>query len=218
MNPLVALVLSTVALGADPVCPTTNVDPQTKAAFQHTPTPRPVTPVQPDGSAACAVAPRDINSHREGEFVFRKPAFFSQLGFTQDGCPIDWNPAIIYEGMRIIFRHDGTYQVHFTVTAPNAPVRLRLQLWGQLRVSNNGWSDSGDTFSITLPPINLAPTTEELRGTHTRTYQVAHEGYSESIRDLWKMGSSYGGFRSHFRIDFTRAGTARFGSYPEPAK
>src|SRR5262249_7067741 len=195
----------------------TKADLEARAAFQQMPAYRQV-PASADAGTAPNLPLHTSDSRYERAFVFHDSAFFPQLGFRPDGAPIEWDPAIIYEGMRVVYRNDGTYSVHFTITVPNTPVRLRLQLRGYEQFQFlSGWTATSETFVLTLPPINLKPSSDELRDPRSRTYQVLHEGYSERIKEIWNAQHRRPSGVEN-RLVFTRSGTARFGSLPEPAK
>ena len=56
MNPLLGIAISTLALGAEPY-PTTRLDLEAKAAFQHMPAYKQVTPDQGNGSTSTGALP-----------------------------------------------------------------------------------------------------------------------------------------------------------------
>jgi hypothetical protein len=174
---------------------------EARAAFQRVPSLKPVK----SADASDPVEPlklSDAKNDDEKSCVFPSSAYFPQPAFTANGQLLEQDPAIIYEGMRVVHRKDGTYAVHFTVTRPNTVVRLRLQLTA---ISTDGTVQA----ILTLPVINLRPATDDLSDPGTRTYHVLHEGYSERIREIWQHP---GGCPN---LIFTRSGTARFGTTPE---
>jgi hypothetical protein len=195
--------------GAEPAEPAgSRGDLQSRAAFHHVPTPRPVRAAEISEAQSTSIKPSP-DAANEKSFVFQQPAYFPQPGFGSNGCPIELDPAIIYEGMRIVHRREGTFSIHFTATRPNTAVRLRLQF----QILDAAGNFKG---TITLPIITLRPATDDLTDPGTRTYHVQHDGYSETIREMW-----CGKNPIHQCVDptpfirFARSGTARFGTMPE---
>lgn len=106
------------------------------------------------------------------EYRFHSPAHIAWRRFAELGGPLDQTGVVIYEGMQFAAREDGSYQVAFDVQTPAAPVDLRLQLTFQ---------NSGDRrwHTITLPPISLPATIDQLDG--PQVMRVVQRGYSSAL-------------------------------------
>ena len=88
----------------------------------------------------------------QNDYRFDLPARFA-LAQYDPNCPgrsYEGQGALIHEGMRILTRKDGEYDVRFNVTVPAMPVTMRLQL---LLYEND---TSPFPKSLTLPPIRIA--------------------------------------------------------------
>lgn len=146
-------------------------------------------------------------------YSFDKPAQFPMPGFASGGEPAPTAGAIIYEGMRLIVREGGEFDVIMTVGIPDRPVTLRLQL--KFCVTARGSDDLPREFTITLPPIELNPVLRTvdldlgpppLRDAARLTFHVNHEGFSPVLQDFQ---DDFGG-----NVTVTRDGVARFGTTP----
>src|SRR5205085_12360747 len=92
------------------------------------------------------------------------------------------------------------HEVVLTVSTPAMPVTVRLQL---LAVS-----PPAQQFTLTLPPIALKPDPRFEGNYLGEAFQVRHVGYSRQVKDHFKE-------LEEGRYQFTRRGTARFGSWPD---
>jgi hypothetical protein len=129
---------------------------------------------------------------------FEQPAHFPLPRFAPDGERIDTEGVVIYEGMRFIATRDGQYEVSFTTSVPKMAVTLRLQLLFTAR--------EGYRFTLTLPPIVIAPE-GHFKGNYVgQAFQVYHAGYSAMLSHR---------FVELADVALTRQGTARFGGWPE---
>ena len=167
-------------------------------------------------------------------FTFDRPANFPIPGFDLEGCPADQPGIVIYEGMRVTFREKGEYDVLMTVTIPDRPVTLRMQIELELSATAPGLGghDRGAPpikYTLTLPPIELNPVQRTidldlgpppLRNTSRLSFHINHEGYSSLIDDLTEEICSGRGKVEHTHevltksLNVHRRGTARFGTTP----
>jgi hypothetical protein len=127
-----------------------------------------------------------------GEVAFKGPAHFPRPAFGWCGEPVEQQGAIIYEGMRFSREKSGQYHVDFVVGIPAVPTTLRLQL--KFR------SECDKTWrTLTLPPVEIAPSSDSFGKYQPGIFQVHCDGYSEVLRDLKGKG------------EIVREGVARFG-------
>src|SRR5262249_5204805 len=120
----------------------------------------------------------------------------------------------IHEGMRVLIRQDGQYQVRFNITAPAIPLRLRLQLilFEDSRADIKLAQPIPRT--LTLPPIVIEPTGADTfpanleAGIHPTSYLVSVRGYSQVVKEATGNDEPGGG---KFLL-VKRIGTARIGS------
>ncbi|MBI1913275.1 MAG: hypothetical protein HYS12_00730 [Planctomycetes bacterium] len=129
---------------------------------------------------------------------FDAPAHFPLPQFGLLGERLDGDGAMIYEGMHFVATPDGQYEVSFTVSVPSMPVTLRIQLFVT--------DPRGRTFSLTLPPVALAPDPNFAGNYVGRSFQVRHAGHSRLIALA---------FPGLCDCTLSRQGTARFGSWPD---
>lgn len=141
---------------------------------------------------------------------FSSAAFIEYPRFTLDGERVPGNGLIIYEGMQLVVDPDsGKYDLTFTVTLPEMPANLRLQL-----VFRN---KTGEAYTLTLPPIRLEPKRDAKAGDPAGwTYNVSHRGYSTLFRTVKSPvhRAADGEHPAQITSAWTlsRSGTARFGT------
>jgi hypothetical protein len=166
-----------------------------------------------DGSAEVDEL-RDDENGKVWTYHFDHPARFPMPQFGAN-CPgIEGEGAVIHEGMRLLAKTNGQYEVRFNITAPQMPVNLRLQLIlydKQSRVPR----------TLTLPPI-LLKTSDSfddslMQGYDPISYIVSVRGYSQVIKETQRFPASTNGeaeseMKSDFFLLVKRIGAARFGS------
>jgi hypothetical protein len=158
-------------------------------------------------------------------YPFDLPARFPVTRFgSSRTCAFEGDGAVIHEGMRLLARVDGQYEVRFNVTAPAMPVMLKLQLLLYQRPDSPGLSKCRVPVAktLTLPPIWLRPwgsdpfpnSNDPGEGTSPTTYQVSVRGYSQVIKEVHSPESAYAATEPSKRnfLLVKRIGTARFGS------
>jgi hypothetical protein len=152
-------------------------------------------------------------SARVWTYHFDHPARFPHTKFGVKCCAFEGEGVVIHEGMRLLARQDGQYQVRFNITAPSIPVVLRLQLV----LFENGRPDPsvGKPIprTLTLPPIVLESTgpgtfpADLEAGIHPTSYLVSVRGYSQVIKEAEGSDAPRGNL-----LLVKRIGTARIGS------
>jgi hypothetical protein len=148
----------------------------------------------------------DDPSGRVWTYHFDLPARFprSQFGFGKACCAFEGEGALIHEGMRVLARQDGQYEVRFNITTPATPILLRMQL--VLHEEGNALPPR----TLTLPPIPLKPWGMDPYPDATQpkfepvSYLVRVRGYSQVVKEI-QQGNG------HFLL-VKRIGSARFGS------
>lgn len=129
--------------------------------------------------------------------------------------------AVIYEGMQVRLRGNGTFDVAFRASTPAMPVSLFLQLELDL-LHDQGL---GGIQTITLPPILLDPIGRTDFGLEQAGWKVkineitpALSAPNDHSRRDWKVcltGCHCGILEAFWKIiDVRRLGIARFGSRP----
>jgi hypothetical protein len=162
-----------------------------------------------EGQTAGAGTASALGSAYRSDYRFDLPARFALARFGSDRCQgsCEDEGAIIHEGMRILTREDGQYEVRFNVTAPATQITLRLQLLL--------YDETSAPFpkTLTLPPIRLAPAdggdwesrdrpSDPYHGDPVLlSYLVRLKGHSHVVRE-----------RNGSFLLARRIGTARFGS------
>ncbi len=174
--------------------------------------PDPMDQSQPDALASQPEADdlTDDKSSRVWTYHFDHPARFPKAEFGTACCAFEGEGAIIHEGMRVLAREDGQYEVRFNITTPPTPVLLRLQLilFPPDPPDKNGGQPIPRT--LTLPPISLRPWGSEpylddsRAGNDPVSYLVRLRGYSQIIKEVQTDNGSF--------LLVKRIGTARFGS------
>lgn len=174
-----------------------------------------------------------------GRYTFDRPAHFPMPGFDALGCPSDRPGLLIYEGMRVAVREKGQYDVNLTVSIPDRPVTLRLQLKLVFDREQPGTYGKEPVyppprvFTLTLPPIELNPVQRAadldlgqppLRDTSRLTFYVNHQGYSSLLEDFEDEARQVhaGGVKPWRKdeqaiprkVELYRDGSARFGTTP----
>jgi hypothetical protein len=154
---------------------------------------------------------RDATKHgRVWTYYFDHPARFPTIKFGSNQCAFEGEGAVIHEGMRLLARQDGKYELRFNMTAPSIPVSLRLQLVLYLAGSVPG---QPIPRTLTLPPIVLQRSGEKAfpndleGGLHPTTYLVSVLGYSQVVKEAQSDKKSPG-----YILLVKRNGTARMGS------
>jgi len=158
-----------------------------------------------DVAEATEIRPQPYQS----DYRFDLPARFALAQFdSKQPCrSLEGEGAVIHEGMRILTRKDGQYDVRFNVTVPAMPVTMRLQLLL--------YDHTSRPFpqTLTLPPIRITPESDADHddfddaanpprgGTPLLSYLVCLSGYSHVVRD-----------HSGSFLLAKRTGTARFGN------
>jgi hypothetical protein len=120
-------------------------------------------------------------------YHFDLPARFATAKFAPapNGACCSWEGegSVIHEGMRLLVRQDGKYEVRFNITTPSIPVSIRMQLL--LYPPAQGRT----TRTLTLPPIVLipsGPTTfpdDPEAGVDPTSYIVSVQGYSQVLKE-----------------------------------
>jgi hypothetical protein len=160
----------------------------------------------------------DLQDSRDGHakvwtYYFDHPARFPRAKFGVRCCAFEGEGAVIHEGMRVLARQDGRYQVKFNITAPSIPLVLRLQLILFEEPRYDGRIAQSIPRTLTLPPIvveSKGPGTfpSDLEaGAHPTSYLVSVSGYSQVIKEAKADGSQGGQL-----LLIKRIGTARIGS------
>jgi hypothetical protein len=151
----------------------------------------------------------ELGGDRVLTYYFDLPARFpmAKYGPPRVGttcCAFEGEGAVIHEGMRMLARQDGLYEVRFNITTPAIPVVVRLQIVLYEK-------DAHLPRTLTLPPIVLQPTGTDafprnlLGGTDPTSYIVSVRGYSQVIKEV------QGDQKDRFLL-VKRIGSARFGS------
>ncbi|HWE38412.1 MAG TPA: hypothetical protein VG406_17705 [Isosphaeraceae bacterium] len=154
-------------------------------------------------------------------YPFDLPARFPLTKFGSRCCAFEGDGAVIHEGMRLLARVDGQYEVRFNVTTPAMPVMLKLQLILFERLDSPGL-DSRPYVpkTLTLPPIWLRPWDSDPfpdardpgEGIQPPSYLVSVRGYSQVIKEIHAPDSKYARDGKRNFLVVKRIGTARFGS------
>ena len=152
-----------------------------------------------------------------GPTHFDHPARFPKTSYGQQSCAFESEGAVIHEGMRLLARQDGQYEVRFNITTPSIPVTLRLQLilFNEPLSSPDGQAIPVQPIprTLTLPPVALKPSGADAfpdnpeGGTNPTSYFVSVRGYSQVI--LEAQQDELG--QRHLLL-VKRNGTARIGS------
>ena len=148
-------------------------------------------------------------------YHFDHPARFPMIKYGSRCCAFEGEGAIIHEGMRLLARQDGQYEVRFNITTPSIPVLLRLQLI----LFEKGRPDPMDgrpiPRTLTLPPIVIRRQTNDPEafpndlegGIYPTSYLVSVQGYSQVIKEAQEEKKWPG-----YLLLVKRNGTARIGS------
>jgi len=137
------------------------------------------------------------------DYRFDHPARFPLPAWGLNGEYLERPGVLIYEGMRLVIRPDGRYQVRFTIGTPAMPVTLQIQF-------DLADQCTGQAYTLTLPPITIPPESKPAAATGEQAPKAAcenlqtihHEGYLP-ILDGYPQSESVHVMR--------RTGTARFG-------
>lgn len=159
-----------------------------------------VTPV-PDATNSRQESATGNPGLRHRRFDFPNAAHFPQIQFDQQGRRIDVPGVVIYEGMRFAIDQakSSSYQVTFTVTIPERPVTLHLQL---------SVETAGGVIPLTLPPIYLEPKVNDTLRRQENTFQVRVNGNSTLLSDHLAEVQDALNCNQVFRT-----GTVRFSNY-----
>jgi hypothetical protein len=172
----------------------------------------PVDQPQPGGDEL-----KDDPSGRVWTYHFDHPARFPRTEFGAACCAFEGEGAVIHEGMRLLARQDGQYEVRFNITTPSMPVMLRLQLI--LFEQGRPYATEGRPIprTLTLAPIPLRPWDADpypdmsqagvdpsKAGVAPVSYLVRVRGYSQVIKEAQRGDGRL--------LLVRRIGTARFGS------
>lgn len=183
-----------------------SIDVPNKEAFHFLPSVRPVLPrrpsapdsMVPQGEFGSLIGWARAHGIRYFEKRFDQPAHFPLPKVGLLGERWDEGGLVLHEGMRFIALADGQFEVSLTVSTPSMPVTLRLQLAVV--------DQFGQSFSLTLPPIDIEPFTD-FRGNYAgQSFQCRHTGFSQAVAEA---------FPNLGLCTLCRQGTARFGSWPE---
>jgi hypothetical protein len=162
----------------------------------------------------------DDRTGRVWTYHFDHPARFPSQNFgpsyatSSDGttcCAFEGQGAVIHEGMRLLARTDGKYEVRFNITAPATVVTMRLQLI---------LHDLGNHVprTLTLPPIVLKPSQNDFFDDDLAqkfdpvSYIVSVQGYSQVVLETQSPIATTTDPRADHFLLVKRAGSARFGS------
>jgi len=135
------------------------------------------------------------------DYRFDHPARFPLPEFGYHHELLEREGVLIYEGMRLMVRRDGRYQVRFVAGTPPLPVAMRLQ-FDLLEET------TGQPVTLTLPPIRIPEQarslskgmSEVVHPVEARIQTIHHEGY------LPVLAANLGSVRV-----LGRSGTARMG-------
>jgi hypothetical protein len=154
----------------------------------------------------------DKKDSRIWTYHFDLPARFPLTKFGQECCGFEAEGAVIHEGMRLLAREDGQYEVRFNVSTPAMPVLMRLQLV----LYENG---NSVPRTLTLPFIAIKPwdlqtyPDNTLEAIDPKEYLVSVRGYSQVIYEIMNIDQlPEREHRKHSFLLVKRIGTARFGS------
>jgi hypothetical protein len=144
------------------------------------------------------------NKPQKYKVVFKNPATFRTSNFTCEKSSLLIPQAIIYEGMTLEIDSAGKYSLRGQIEIPATDVTLRLQFRFWQKTQVNGKTSYTYKGSVTLPPIHLTPTAEEIRKGTPVQKPLEHAGYSQVPTDKL-MGNS---------IEIERIGIVEVGAAP----
>jgi len=153
----------------------------------------------------------DDKNGRVWTYHFDHPARFPVTKFGSNCCGFEGEGAIIHEGMRLLVRQDGQYEVRFNITGPPTPLTLRLQLILFAEGKPNSSVGRPIPRTLTLPPVVVQPSGENAfpnnvdGGVDPISYIVSVRGYSQILKE------SHHEPTDHLLL-VKRNGTARFGN------
>jgi hypothetical protein len=156
---------------------------------------------------------RDDKDGRVWTYHFDLPARFPANKFGGACCGFEGEGVVIHEGMRMLAKTDGQYEIRLNLSAPPMPVTLRLQM---LLYSHG----ARPPRTLTLPPIVLMPSDGDsfdddlAKAYDPVSYLVAVRGYSQVIKEQQRPATPQGPPASnpgYFAL-VKRTGVARFGS------
>lgn len=130
---------------------------------------------------------------------FDQPAHFSLPSYGINGCQINSDGALIYEGMCLEVEEDGRYRMRCRVGTPAMPVTLRLQF----KVADT----DNIVRSITLPPISI-PERQQRRYT---AEPIQTKPVHANVQEVSYKGRIPASLASRLDRVIERKGTCRFG-------
>lgn len=192
-----------LGIAADPAPATVNQPPTptiTKSdwfAFGHLPD---VLPVPDPTDLAVQDFSKDSHPPRL-RYDFPNAARFPDIHHDQRGQRLDLSGVTIYEGMRFAIdpANQKRYDVSFTVTIPQRPITLYLQVM---------IATDREPIRLTLPPIQIEPKVNDILRLQQNTFNVRVTGNSTLLAERRKDVLTAIECNKIFRD-----GVARFGSY-----